>query len=179
VERVGTAYLGILLWVASVVIYAGKGFSTAVGLLCLLGLVLGGAALYEPIELPARIDLIVPPLLMLAFAPLYLVRIASLPVQVNSDEVAIMYYAKQYASAAHPDLFGLSAYSVTRWPSSWSGEAREPARARDARSHAAPPRAHEAAHDRALVRALPPSALGSLGRRRVRRSGAEPRVPDD
>ena len=104
------AYASVLLWAASVVIYAANGFGTAVGLLWLIALVLGGAALYEPIERPARIDLIVPPLLMLAFAPLYLIRIASLPVQVNSDEVAIMYYAKQYAAAAHPDMFGLSEY---------------------------------------------------------------------
>jgi 4-amino-4-deoxy-L-arabinose transferase-like glycosyltransferase len=110
VTRVGTACASVLLWVASVVIYAGNGFSTAVGLLWLAALVLGGIALYEPIERPARIDLLVPPLLMLAFAPLYVIRIASLPVQVNSDEVAIMSWAKQYAATPHPDMFGLSGY---------------------------------------------------------------------
>ncbi|HEY6836487.1 MAG TPA: phospholipid carrier-dependent glycosyltransferase [Gaiellaceae bacterium] len=109
-NRIAMAYVSVLVWTASVVIYAGNGFSTAVGLLWLAGLLLGGAALYEPIERPARIDLAAPPLLMLAFAPLYLIRIASLPVQVNSDEVAIMDWAKKYAAMPHPDMFGLSWY---------------------------------------------------------------------
>jgi 4-amino-4-deoxy-L-arabinose transferase-like glycosyltransferase len=104
------AFTGGLLWVASIAIYAGDGFGATVGLLWLFGLVLSGAALYQPIERPAAIDVVVPLLLVLAFAPLYVIRIASLPVQVNSDEVAIMSWAKQYAKAPHPDLFGLSWY---------------------------------------------------------------------
>ncbi len=57
------------------------------------------------------------------------------------------------------------------------GEAREPLRRRDARPHAAPARARRAADDRALVRALPPAALGPLGGRRVGCLRGQPRVP--
>src|ERR671937_114535 len=81
--RIGAAGLGVLLWVVSLALYAADGFGLAVGLLWVAGLLLAGAALAERIPLPARVDLIAPLLLMLAFAPLYLIRIASLPVQVN------------------------------------------------------------------------------------------------
>jgi 4-amino-4-deoxy-L-arabinose transferase-like glycosyltransferase len=110
VRRVAVACAGALLWVASVALYAADGFGLAVALLWLFGLALVGTALYERIARPARIDLLAPLLLMAAFAPLYLIRVASLPVQVNSDEVAIMLYAKKYAAMANPDMFGLSEY---------------------------------------------------------------------
>ena len=110
VRRGWIACIGALLWVASVALYAADGFGLAVGLLWVFGLVLAGAALYEPIARPARLDLLAPLGLVAVFAPLYLIRFASLPVQVNSDEVAIMYYAKKYASLPHPDMFGLSEY---------------------------------------------------------------------
>ena len=45
-----------------------------------------------------------------ALSPLYLLRLETWPVQVSSDEVAIMSYAKQYAATPHVDLFGLSTY---------------------------------------------------------------------
>ena len=109
-RRVASACAGALLWVASVALYAADGFGLAVGLLWLFALALVGTALYERIARPARIDLLAPLLLMAAFAPLYLIRVASLPVQVNSDEVAIMLYAKKYAAMANPDMFGLSEY---------------------------------------------------------------------
>jgi Dolichyl-phosphate-mannose-protein mannosyltransferase len=110
VSGVGVAGLGALIWVVSVAVYAADGFGVAVGLLWLFGLLLAGAALYEPIALPARVDLVAPLGLVAAFAPLYVIRFASLPVQVNSDEVAIMFYAKKYAAIANPDMFGLSEY---------------------------------------------------------------------
>jgi 4-amino-4-deoxy-L-arabinose transferase-like glycosyltransferase len=91
-------------------LYAADGFGLAVGLLWLAALGLVGAALFEPIPRPARIDLLAPLGLMAAFAPLYLIRVASLPVQVNSDEVAIMMFAKKYAAMGNPDMFGLSEY---------------------------------------------------------------------
>jgi Dolichyl-phosphate-mannose-protein mannosyltransferase len=110
VSRVAVAGLGALLWIVSVAVYAADGFGWAVGLLWLFGLVLASAALYEPIALPARVDLLAPLGLVAVFAPLYLIRFASLPVQVNSDEVAIMYFARKYGSLPHPDMFGLSEY---------------------------------------------------------------------
>lgn len=91
-------------------LYAADGFGLTVALLWLAGLFLVGWTLYEPIPRPARVDLLAPLGLMAVFAPLYLIRIASLPVQVNSDEVAIMSWAKQYAATPHPDMFGLSGY---------------------------------------------------------------------
>jgi hypothetical protein len=63
-----------------------------------------------PLGRPSRWDLAAPGLLFLAFSPLYLLRLTAWPVQVNSDEVAIMTYAKQYSSMPHVDLFGLSEY---------------------------------------------------------------------
>ena len=110
VRRVASACAGALLWVGSVALYAADGYGLAVGLLWLFALALVGTALYERIARPARIDLLAPLLLMAAFAPLYVIRVASLPVQVNSDEVAIMFYAKKYAAMANPDMFGLSEY---------------------------------------------------------------------
>jgi 4-amino-4-deoxy-L-arabinose transferase-like glycosyltransferase len=110
VKRLGVGCLGALLAVVSVSLYVADGFGLAVGLLWLAALVLAGAAFFKPIPRPARIDLLAPLALILAFAPLYIIRVASLPVQVNSDEVAIMYYAKKYAAMGNPDMFGLSEY---------------------------------------------------------------------
>jgi 4-amino-4-deoxy-L-arabinose transferase-like glycosyltransferase len=110
VERAGIVCAGALLWVTSVALYAADGFGLTVGLLWLAGVLFVGTALFEPLARPAGADLLAPLLLMAAFAPLYVIRVASLPVQVNSDEVAIMLYAKKYAAIANPDLFGLSEY---------------------------------------------------------------------
>src|SRR5258708_26661742 len=57
-----------------------------------------------------RLDLLVMFALVLAFAPLYLLSVHTVPVQVGSDEVAIMTFAKQVANARHVDPFGLSTY---------------------------------------------------------------------
>jgi 4-amino-4-deoxy-L-arabinose transferase-like glycosyltransferase len=110
VKREGVGVLGALLGIASVALYAADGFGLAVALLWLAALALVGVALFEPVPRPSRLDLLAPLGLILAFAPLYLIRIASLPVQVNSDEVAIMYFARKYAATASPDMFGLSEY---------------------------------------------------------------------
>jgi hypothetical protein len=96
-----------------VALYAATGFGLAVGLLWLGALALvGGGLLVESERLPrpSTADVVAPLGLMLAFAPLYVWRVASLPVQVNSDEVAIMTFARRYAAMPHPDLFGLSDY---------------------------------------------------------------------
>jgi hypothetical protein len=97
----------------SVVLYAASGFGLAVGLLWLEAPALvGGVLLVTGERLPRSraTDALAPLALMAAFAPLYVWRVATLPVQVNSDEVAIMTFAKRYAAAPHPDLFGLSDY---------------------------------------------------------------------
>ena len=110
---VGIVCLGAALGVASVALYAATGFGLAVGLLWLGALALIAGVLLvesEPLGRPSAADIVAPVVLMAAFAPLYVWRVASLPVQVNSDEVAIMTFAKRYAAMAHPDLFGLSDY---------------------------------------------------------------------
>ncbi len=48
--------------------------------------------------------------LMAVFAPLYLLRLHSVPFQINTDEISIMVKMQQYVSADQPDLFGLSDY---------------------------------------------------------------------
>jgi hypothetical protein len=109
----GIGCLGAALGVASVVLYAADGFGLAVGLLWLAAVLLVGGVLHvtgESLPRPRLVDVLAPLGLMLAFAPLYVWRVASLPVQVNSDEVAIMTWAKRYAAMPHPDLFGLSDY---------------------------------------------------------------------
>jgi hypothetical protein len=109
----GIVCLGAALGVASVVLYAVSGFGLAAAFLWLDALALIAGVLLvksERLIRPSAADLVAPVVLMLAFAPLYVWRVASLPVQVNSDEVAIMTWAKQYASMPHPDLFGLSGY---------------------------------------------------------------------
>ena len=47
-----------------------------------------------------------PPALMLLFAPLYLAAVYRWPVQVSSDETAIMDVAQQYAVQPNVDPFG-------------------------------------------------------------------------
>ena len=108
-----TLYVGGMLGVLGVILYAARGYSAWIGWLWLAGLVVILAHLSAtsgPLGRPSRVDVAAPALLMLVFAPLYLLRLPSWPVQVNSDEVAIMTWAKQYAAMPHPDMFGLSGY---------------------------------------------------------------------
>ena len=109
----GLVFLGAALGVASVALYGAAGYSTVVIALWLAALALVAAALAGrggPIGLPSGRDVAAPLVLLLGFAPLYLLRLDTVPVQVNSDEVAIMTFAKQSAGAHHVDLFGLSTY---------------------------------------------------------------------
>jgi hypothetical protein len=111
--RTSLVFLGAALGVASVALYGAAGYSTTVVVLWLAAIALVAAGLAGsggPISLPAGRDVAVPLGLLLGFAPLYLLRLDTVPVQVNSDEAAIMTFAKQSASAHHVDLFGLSTY---------------------------------------------------------------------
>jgi hypothetical protein len=105
--------LGIGLGFASIVVYAAAGYSRAVLLLWLAGL--ATLALYfraRSAALPrvAALDVAVSVGLVAAFVPLYLIGVYSRPVQVNSDEVAIMTFAERHATEHGVDLFGLSTY---------------------------------------------------------------------
>jgi len=106
-------YLSVVLGVLSMVLYAARGYSGWLALLWLVSLGLISAHLFVtsgPLGRPRWVDVAAPTLLVLALSPLYLVRLAAWPVQVSSDEIAIMLYAKKYAALPQVDLFGLSDY---------------------------------------------------------------------
>ncbi len=44
------------------------------------------------------------------FMPLYFWKIYTIPFQVNTDEITIMFFMKKLSSAPHPDIFTLSEY---------------------------------------------------------------------
>jgi 4-amino-4-deoxy-L-arabinose transferase-like glycosyltransferase len=105
--------LGSSLALASISAYAASGYSNQIALLWLAALViLGFAFLRMSVRLPrvAVVDLVLPVALTAVFAPVYLLRLHAWPVQVGADELAVMSYARQYASQPHVDLFGVSTY---------------------------------------------------------------------
>lgn len=106
-----TLYLGALLAVLGLVLYGANGYEGWTAVLWLVGLVLIGAQLLSTSGSLGHVagrDIAAPVLLMAAFSPLYLLHLNAWPIQVSSDEVAIMTVAKQYAATPHVDLFGLS-----------------------------------------------------------------------
>jgi Dolichyl-phosphate-mannose-protein mannosyltransferase len=108
-----TLYLGAVVAVASVISYGVHGYRGWIAYLWLGGLVLISAHLFVTscrLGRPDWPDVLAPFALFAVFSPLYLLRIAEWPVQVSSDEVAIMSYAKRFGTAPHIDLFGLSDY---------------------------------------------------------------------
>jgi hypothetical protein len=105
--------LGVALTLSSLAFYATAGYGRGIVLLWLAALAvlsLGFWAASERLPRVATADLLAVAGLVLGFAPLYLVRAHAWPVQVNSDEVSIMTYAKIYASRDGVDLFGVSDY---------------------------------------------------------------------
>jgi Dolichyl-phosphate-mannose-protein mannosyltransferase len=105
--------VGVVSGLGSVIAYGVGGWSTAVGLVWLgavLVLALAFLRRSERLARPAVLDLLAPVALVAAFAPLYALKLHAWPVQVGSDEVAIMTVSKQYAAAHGVDMFGLSPY---------------------------------------------------------------------
>ena len=105
--------VGLGLGGISLVLYIARGYSHTMLWLWLSGLVIAAAGFairsrtwprFSPIE----------PLLALAAAalcaPLYLIALYRWPVQVSSDELAIMGAAREYAHAPGADPFGPSTY---------------------------------------------------------------------
>src|SRR5438876_2134426 len=85
--------LGLASGLASLVVYDVSGYGTAMLLLWLVGLfTLAFLFRVRSAALPriARIDLVAGGALMLAFVPLYLVRLYNWPVHVTTDEPTIM-----------------------------------------------------------------------------------------
>jgi len=105
--------VGLGLAAAGLISYATEGYDRVMLGFWLAGLIVLAAyflALSRPLPRLARFDLVAPPALALLFAPLYLARIYEWPVQVSSDEVAIIDTATRYASMPGVDPFGLSDY---------------------------------------------------------------------
>jgi 4-amino-4-deoxy-L-arabinose transferase-like glycosyltransferase len=108
-----TLLVGAAVGVATVVVYGFAGWKGWIAWAWLGSILLISAHLFVTsgrLGRPAWPDLVAPALLVAALSPLYLLRLETWPVQVSSDEVAIMSYAKQYAATPHVDLFGLSTY---------------------------------------------------------------------
>jgi hypothetical protein len=105
--------LGVGAGLTSLVVYARSGYGHPMLLLWLTGFV--GMAVFfasRSLTLP-RIDFFdvaLPGALVLALSPLYLVALYRWPVQVGSDEVAIMDVSKSYANLPDVDPFGVSFY---------------------------------------------------------------------
>ena len=105
--------LGLLLGLASILVYVTTGYGASMLVLWVASLVTLVVYFWSrsaPAPRFPRREVIVPPALMLAFAPLYLAAVHRWPVQVSSDETAIMDVAQQYAAQPNVDPFGLSTY---------------------------------------------------------------------
>jgi 4-amino-4-deoxy-L-arabinose transferase-like glycosyltransferase len=106
--------IGLALGVGSLVAYDSGGTSTGMLLLWLAALLTLGATFWSMSSALPRIavrDLAATGLLMLAFVPLYLLAVYRWPVQVSSDEIAIMDASRTYSEPGHgADLLGPSQY---------------------------------------------------------------------
>jgi hypothetical protein len=108
-----TLLAGAALGIASVIVYGLRGWHGWIAWLWLASIVVISAHLFVTsgrLGGPSWPDVLAPCALVAALSPLYLLHLEAWPVQVSSDEVAIMSYAKQYAATPHVDLFGLSTY---------------------------------------------------------------------
>jgi len=104
---------GVVLGGASLLAYAASGFSYWMLLAWFAGLV--GLSVYfwsTSRALPhiGLADLAAAAGLFVAFAPIYLVSLYRYPIQVSSDEVAVIGVADHYAKAGGVDPFGVSYY---------------------------------------------------------------------
>ena len=105
--------LGLLFGLGSILVYVTTGYGTSMLALWVASFVTLTVYFWSrsaPAPRYPRREVIVPPALMLVFAPLYLAAVHRWPVQVSSDEVAIMDVAQQYAAQPNVDPFGLSTY---------------------------------------------------------------------
>jgi hypothetical protein len=109
----GVVTAGIAAGFASLVVYDVSGYGRGMLLLWLIG-VCTLAFLFRvrarPLPRIARLDLLLGAALMLLFAPLYLARVYQWPVQVSTDEGAVMNVAHEYATRVGADPFGVSDY---------------------------------------------------------------------
>jgi Dolichyl-phosphate-mannose-protein mannosyltransferase len=105
--------VGLATGAVSIGLYARSGYGDAVlalWLVALVALTTGFALSGRPFERPAWVDLAVAAGLAALLSPLYLLRTHAWPVQVGSDEIAIMWNAERWAQMPGVDPFGLSDY---------------------------------------------------------------------
>jgi hypothetical protein len=106
-------WVGIACAVASIAVYERSGYSHRMLVLWLAGLVVLAAFFASRSRaLPkiALLDLALPAGLLALVSPLYVAALYRWPVQVNSDEVAVMGVSKVYATLPGADPFGVSYY---------------------------------------------------------------------
>jgi hypothetical protein len=109
----GLIALGLVLGALSLLVYIADGYSHAMLWLWLTGLVIAAVGFGMRARAWPRIVLLDIGLAGGAVAlcsPLYLIALYRWPVQVSSDEIAIMDAAQQSASTPHIDPFGASFY---------------------------------------------------------------------
>jgi hypothetical protein len=104
---------GATCGLVSLVRYHEKGYSDGMLLLWLAGL--AGLSVFlwsKSVALPriARLDVLASAGLAVVFAPLYLISLYEKPVQVSSDEVAIIGVSQHFTEATGVDPFGPSYY---------------------------------------------------------------------
>jgi hypothetical protein len=105
--------VGLILAFASILVYGLFGYSTWMLLLWFGALAALSVALWSLNRSLPHIrlaDLAASAGLAIAFAPVYLLSLYRNPIQVSSDEVAIIGVADHFAEASHVDPFGVSYY---------------------------------------------------------------------
>ena len=105
--------LGVVSGVASIVVYDRSGYSRTMLYLWIVGLVaLTAFFASRSTSLPhiELLDVLSPAIAVAVLSPLYILALYRWPVQVSSDEIAVMGTAKEYASKAGVDPFGISNY---------------------------------------------------------------------
>jgi Dolichyl-phosphate-mannose-protein mannosyltransferase len=105
--------IGLVLGLASLVVYITEGYSKGMLWLWLAALVVLSVAFWLRSRALPRIalaDVGIAAGLVAVAAPLYLLVLSRWPVQVSSDEAAMMDVSNQYAHAANVDPFGVSWY---------------------------------------------------------------------
>ena len=106
-------WLGLGCGLVSLVVYDRSGYGRGMLLLWLASLLLLGGFFASRSRVLPRIELLdvaLPAALVTVISPLYVAALYRWPVQVNSDEVAVMGASKSYATLTGVDPFGVSWY---------------------------------------------------------------------
>jgi hypothetical protein len=105
--------VGIVLGAASLYAYSSDGYGRTMRWLwiaAVLTLVVGFAVRSKTWPRISLLDVAVPAGVVAALAPLYLLFLYRWPVQINSDEIAIMNVSDDYSDRPGEDPFGISYY---------------------------------------------------------------------